>query len=799
MSRTIKRVAVLGSGLMGAGVACLLAGTGHKVLLLDIVTPNLPEDQQENPAARNKLVNDNLKKTIKSKPSPIYAKRFAHNIETGNMTDDMHKISDCDWIFEAVIERLDIKKLVFENVEKHRKAGALVTSNTSGIPINMMTEDRSDDFKKNFCGTHFFNPPRYLSLFEIIPTVDTDQSVIDFFFKYCDRVLGKTPVLCKDTPAFIANRVGVYAMAKIFQLTSQLDMTIEEVDRITGPAIGRPRTGTFKLADLVGHDTAAKVIQGIVDNCPNDEQAGSFEVPKYIEFLLENKFLGNKTRKGFYEKTKEKDEKGKRIINALDLNTLEYVPKRKVSIPSLGAAKQIDDLAARLKHFVAADDKAGELVRKSLGGLFAYVSNRIPEISDDLFSIDDALRAGFAWEIGPFQYWDIVGFEKGIELAQAEGLELNQWVHDMKAAGHTSFYKLGDNGQQQYYDISAKAYKPLAGADEFIILDNFRKTQKPVFENSESVLHDIGDGVLCLEFRSKMNSIGEGVLRGINTAIDICEEQGWKGLVIGNNADNFSVGANLMMIGMLGYQQEFDELNFAVNAFQQTTMRCRYSSIPVVAATQGFVFGGGCETIMHCDGVAASVESYIGLVEVGVGLIPGGGGTKEMAVRMSDRFFEGDVQMPTLIEGFKTVATAAVATSAYEAFDHMYLMDSKDQVIINKKRAIGEAKKMVIQKAGNYTRPMERDDITVLGRAGLGTLYVAAESLKLGNYASEHDIKIAKKVAWVLCGGDLSAPTKVSEQYLLDVEREAFLSLMGEQKTLERIQYMLTNNKPLRN
>lgn len=798
MSRRIRKVAVLGSGVMGSGIAAHFANIGLDVLLLDIVPFDLSEADQNKPAARNRIVNDSLQKAIKSKPAAFYDSAFASRITTGNFDDDMAKIADCDWVIEVVVERLDIKQQVFEKVEKYRKTGALVTSNTSGIPIHMMTAGRSEDFKKNFCGTHFFNPPRYMKLFEVIPTPDTDPAVVAFLMDYGDKFLGKTTVLCKDTPAFIANRVGVYAMAKIYQLTTQLGLSIEAVDKLTGSAIGRPNTGTFRLGDLVGHDTSAKVIMGIKENCPNDEQAVAFEVPQYMQFLLDNKFLGDKTGQGFYKKTGERDASGKSVVLALNLETLEYAPSQKVSFPCLDAVKQVEVLDGKIRTFFKHDDLGAQLVKKSLAGLFAYVSNRIPEISDNLYSIDDALRAGFAWEAGPFQYWDMVGAAAGIELAEAEGYVLGQWVKDMVAAGHNSFYKV-ENGVKQYYDIASKQYKAVPGLDQFVILDNIRD-KSVVWKNDEAMLHDIGDGVLCFEFRSKANSLGEGVVRGLNEALDFAEKGDWKGLVIGNNAQNFSVGANLMMIGMMAFQQEFDELNIAVKAFQDTMMRCRYSSIPVVAATQGYVFGGGCELTMHCDGAVAAAESYIGLVEVGVGLIPGGGGTKEFALRASDSFFEGDVQIPTLIEKFKTIAMASVATSAHEAYKYGYLVEGRDHVSVNTARNIGEAKKMVLSLASSgYVPKSPRKDILVLGRSGLGALNIAAESLRLGKYASDHDIKIAKKIAFVLCGGDLTGPQQVSEQYLLDIEREAFLSLCGEQKTHERIQAMLTTNKPLRN
>ena len=795
MSRRIRKVAVLGSGVMGSGIACNFANIGLDVLMLDIVPRDLSDDQKSNTAARNQIVNGALKTAIKSKPAPLYDKAFASRIKTGNFEDDFEKIADCDWIIEVVIERLDIKKIIFEKVDKYRREGSLVTSNTSGIPIHLMLDGRSDDFQAHFCGTHFFNPPRYLRLFEVIPTDKTSQEVVDFFMHYGDMFLGKQTVLAKDTPGFVGNRIGVYAMGKIYQLTTELGLSISTVDRLTGPLIGRPKTGTFRLGDLVGHDTSVNVIKGLKDNCPDDEKNGDFVVPKHMQFLIDNKFLGDKSKQGYYKKTK--DENGKRKILELNLETLEYQEKQKSDLPSLKMGKQIDDLKKRIQTLFKGEDKGGEFTQRSLAGLFAYASNRIPEISDQLYSIDDAMTAGYAWDIGPFEYWDAVGIEKGIEVSEANGDTVAQWVKDMVKAGHTSFYKR-EGGSLKYYDINAGDYKVKPGTESFVILDNYRD-QAPVFKNSEVILHDIGDGVLNLEFISPHNSIGEGVLRGLTECIQIAEDGDWKGLVIGNNDAQFSVGANLMMMGMLAYQQEFEELNMGINMFQQTTMRCRYSSIPVVTATQGYVFGGGCEIMMHSDAAVMAAESYIGLVEVGVGLIPGGGGTKEFALRASDQFFEGDVKMPTLIEKFKAIALASVATSAQEAFNIGYALPHRDEVVLNKDRNIANAKQKVLDLAKNYVQPIIRQDVHVLGRSGLATLYAAANELKLGRYASEHDIKIAHKVAYVLCGGDLTSEQKVSEQYLLDIEREAFLSLCGEQKTLERIQHMLKTNKPLRN
>lgn len=802
MSRRINKVAVLGSGVMGMGIAALFANIGLEVVVLDILPFDLSEEDKKNPAKRNKMAASALETAVKAKGlEPFYDPDFAARITIGNFEDDFAKISDCDWIIEVVVERLDVKKQVFEKVEQYRKKGSLVSSNTSGIPIHLMLDGRSEDFQKHFCGTHFFNPPRYLRLLEIIPTAMTDQEVIDFHMNYGSLYLGKQTVLCKDTPAFIANRVGVYAMAKIFQLTEELGMSIEDVDMLTGPAIGRPNTGTFALSDLVGLDTADKVIKGIKDNCPNDEQASTFYTPKYLEFLLENKFYGDKTKKGFYQRTKEKDAKGKTIKLALNLNNLEYAPVNKSKSSVLEANKQADSLSGKVRTFFNEkfnEDKGAQLIRRSLLGLFAYVSNRVPEISDNIYSIDDALRTGFAWEIGPFQYWDIVGIKKGIELAEADGQKVAQWVKDMSAAGHDSFYKLV-SGVKHFYDIASKSYKTVPGLDQTIVLDNIRETSV-VWKNSDVQLHDIGDGVLCLEFKSMHNTIGEGVVRGMFEAIQIAEDGNWKGLVVGNNAQHFSVGANLMLIAGMAYEQDWDELNMAVHAFQQMNMRVRYSSIPVVVATQGYVFGGGCEMAMHSDAVVASAESYIGLVEVGVGLIPGGAGTKEFALRASDQFHKEETHIPILIDKFKTIAMASVATSASKAFKEGYLRKGIDRISVNTSRTIMEAKREVLNLAdAGYVQPAPRNDIYVTGRIGLGALYVAAETLRLGKYASDHDIKIAKKIAYVLCGGDLSSPQMVSEQYLLDIERESFMSLCGEQKTLERIQAMLSTGRPLRN
>lgn len=786
--RTIKKIAVLGSGIMGSGIACMMANAGYQVMMLDLTTEG---------NHRNKVADDALATAIKQKPAPLYLASFASRITTGNFEDDLPKIKEADWIIEVIVEKLEIKKSLFEKVDQHRRPGTIITSNTSGIPIHLMAEGRSDDFKKNFLGTHFFNPPRYLRLLEIIPEPDTDPALVQFMMQFGEVHLGKQTVLCKDTPAFIANRIGVYSMAKTFQLTEELGLSTSVVDKLTGPAIGRPSTGTFRLADLVGHDTGVKVMQGIQQNCPDDEQAVAFNVPTYMQFLLDNKFLGNKSGQGFYKKTGEKNAKGQTVFLSLDLKTLQYGVDPKLDLPSLGIIKQMEDPDKRIKAIYQANDAGGQLIKKHLAGLFSYASHRIPEIADQFISIDDAMKAGFAWSYGPFEYWDLIGVRQGITDAEAEGHTVAFWVHEMLEKGFESFYKI-ENGKRLAYDTVSKNYQPLPGSENKINLNNLRQ-QSPVYKNDEATLHDMGDGVLCFEFRSKANVIGEGILRGINESIRIAEEDGWKGLVIGNQSTNFSVGANLMLIGMMAFQEEWDELDGAVRLFQQTSMRCRYSTIPVVAATQGYVFGGGCEFSMHCDAIAAAAESYIGLVEAGVGLIPGGGGTKEFAVRYADSIKTGDVLIPQLIERCKTIATASVATSAYEAYDLGYMIKGRDEVILNASMNIAEAKNKVLELSDRYTMPIPRTDITVLGRQGLASLYAFANEFRLGGFGTEHDIKIVHKLAWVMCGGDLTGTQQVTEQYLLDLEREAFLSLCGEQKTMERIQYMLENNKPLRN
>ena len=801
MKRIIKKAAVIGSGVMGSGIACHLANIGLEVLLLDIVPKELTADEEkkgltlESKVVRNKIAQMHLTNALKSKPSPIYNQAFASRITIGNTEDDLEKIKDCDWILEVVIERLDIKKSVFEQIEKYRKPGTLITSNTSGIPMHMMTEGRSEDFQKHFCGTHFFNPPRYLQLFEIIPGPKTDPEVLSFFQNYASKFLGKTPVLCKDTPGFIGNRIGVYSMAMIMQLTQEIGLSIEEADTLTGSILSRPKTGTFKLGDLVGLDTAFNVTKGLKENCPKDSMIQEIKDSKVLNFLIENKFLGDKTNKGFYYK--ETDKEGNTNRFALDLNTLEYRPLERNNITVVELAKQAGGTSKKLGVLLADKGKEGTLIRKHFASLFAYVSQRVPEITDTFYPIDDAMRTGYAWKYGPFETWDLIGLEKGIELVESEGYHVAEWVKELQASGAKGFYKL-ENGRKLFYNQNSKKYENIPGQESLIILNNIRSTNK-VWGNSESTLIDLGDGIVNLEFHSKMNTIGGGVLAGLNKAIEIAEKD-FKGLVIGNEGTNFSVGANLGMIFMMAIEQDYEELNMAIKMFQDTTMRMRYSAIPVISAPHGMTLGGGCEISLHADRVVAAAETYIGLVEFGVGLLPGGGGSKEMAVRASDLYQKNDVELNILQEHFLTIAMAKVSTSAHEAYDLNILQKGKDVVVINKDRQIAEAKKWALLMAdAGYTQPVKRKDIKVLGRQALGMFLVGTDSMEAGKYISEHDKKIANKLAYVMAGGDLSEATLVTEQYLLDLEREAFLSLCGERKTLERIQYMLTKGKPLRN
>ena len=792
MKRTIKKIAVLGSGVMGSRIACHFAGLGLPVLLLDIAPKDLPENAK--PADKNKIVNDALAAAIKSNPSPVYTKDVVKKITTGNFTDNMKDIATADWIIEVVVERLDIKQLIFTEVEKYRKLGTLITSNTSGIPIHMMAEGRSDDFKKHFCGTHFFNPPRYLRLLEIIPTPFTDPEVVDFLMNYGDLFLGKTTVLAKDTPAFIANRVGVFSIMAILNIMEKLGLSVDEVEALTGPIIGRPKSATFRTGDVVGIDTLVKVAKGVAENCPDDEAKETFNIPAWLEKMIANNWLGDKTGQGFFKKIKSAD--GAKDIQVLNLATLEYEARKKPKFATIEAAKPIEDLKTRLKVLAAGQDKAGDFYRQFHYALFSYISHRIPEISDEIYRVDDGMMAGFGWEIGAFESWDSLGVAKTVEAMKAEGYSIAPWVDEMLAKGIKAYYKT-ENGKRFCYDIATGAYKIMPGGEAFLVMRNFEN--ETIWKNSACRTYHLGNDVLGLEWYTKMGSIGGEVLEGIQKSISLAEEK-YKGLVIANESANFSAGANVAMIFMLALDQDYDEIDMAIRQFQNTLMRVRYSSIPVVLAPHGLALGGGCEICLHADKVIAAAETYTGLVEVGIGVIPGGGGTKEFVLRAADEMHAGEPETITLQKRFLEIATAKVSTSAYEAFGNGIYRKGIDELSINLARRIANAKKAVINLYDDgYVMPTQRTDIKVLGRTGLGAMYAGINGMHKGKYATDHDVTVAKKLAYVMCGGDLSEQTLVSEQYLLNLEREAFLSLTGEKKTLERIQSILKTGKPLRN
>ena len=801
MNKNISKVAVLGSGIMGSGIACHFANIGVEVLLLDICPKELNENEVkqnlnlDSKKVKNRIVNDMFQKCIKSRPSPIYNKKFLDRIKLGNFEADIDKINEVDWIIEVVVEKLDIKKSVFDLVEKHRKTGTIITSNTSGIPIKLMNEGRSDDFKECFAITHFFNPPRYLNLFEVVPGPDCKKEILDFLLDYGEKFLGKTSVLAKDTPAFIGNRIGIFGIMSLFHQIKSGEYSVEEVDKLTGPAIGRPKSATFRTADIAGLDTMCHVANGVYEKCKDDESREVFKLPDFLQKMLDNNMLGSKTGKGFYKKIK--DDNGKSKILALDLNTFKYNEQKKVSYETLKNARKCKKRDEKFKTLISGNDKASKFYEENFARMFGYIQNRIPEISNDITSIDAALKTGFGWKDGPFEIWNYIGVKEGVELMKKFDLKPAEWINEMIKKNTNNFYRIND-GFREYYDINSNSFNKIAGQDGFVILKNIPEN-KVIWSNNEARLIDIGDDILNLEFGSKMNSINQNIIKALDKSIDIAEND-FKGLVLGNESDHFSAGADISVIFLAAIEQEYDELNFFMKMFQNTMMKLRYSSIPVIGAPHGYTLGGGCEVCLHCDKLIAYSETYIGLVEVGVGLVPGGGGLKEMALRASDKFRPNDVEVNLLQEYFINIGMAKTATSGFEGFDLDYLVKGRDHIIMNKKNQISIAKQTAVNMYEmGYTKPIKRTDIKVLGKQALGMMYVGADSMLAGGYISEHDKKIANKIANVLCGGELSQATRVSEQYLLDLEREAFLSLCGERKTLERIQYMLKNGKPLRN
>ena len=799
----IGKAAVLGAGTMGAGIAAHLANAGIPTLLLDIAPSEMTPDEEakgltlESPQVRNRVVSSLFEAAKKLKPAPFMLGDNAKLITLGNFTDDMVKLKDCDLVIEAVVERLDIKHKVFADVEKNRKPGSFIATNTSGIPIRSIAEPFSDDFKKHFVGIHFFNPPRYMKLVELIPTEWTDGEMACKLSGFLDQRLGKGVVPAKDRPNFIANRIGTFGMMATVHEMLAMGFTPTEVDQMTGKAIGHASSATFRTSDLVGLDVLAHVNNNLYPAIPDDEDREVFQIPDVINQMLEKKFLGDKTKGGFFKKST--DAEGKRQILELDLNTFEYKPQAKSKFPSLDAAKAIEDQSQRINKLVWGEDKVGEFLWKTMSRTFRYSANRIPEIADIIVEIDNAIKWGFGWTIGVFESWDAVGVRKSVERMKTEGQAVPESVERMLAAGAESFYK-NENGVESFYDLVAGEYKQTPARPGVMILKSVKERTGVIKSNPGASLIDIGDGVACLEFHSKMNSLGGDTVQMMNFAIDEVERN-FKGLVVGNQGGNFSAGANIMMILLAAQEEEWDDITMAVYALQKAVMRLRYSAKPVVTAPYGLTLGGGCEIAIHGDRARAAAETYIGLVEVGVGVIPAGGGTKEMTMRAMDAAQKAPDSDPLVFlkKTFEMIGMGKVATSAQEAKVWGFFRDV-DSISMNGDRLIADAKQQVLNlDAEGYVQPVQRQDIMVMGEAGQAAMKLALHMMKRGGFISDHDELIGKKLAKVMSGGDMNHTAYVSEQYLLDLEREAFVSLCGERKTQERIAAMLKTGKPLRN
>ncbi len=795
----IKKVAVIGSGIMGSRIACHLSNIGLSVILLDICPTELNEKEKKlnktlkDKSVRNRIVNDSLLNSINSKPSPLFLKSLTDNIVTGNLEDDTHLISNVDWIIEAVVENLEIKKNVYDLIEKHRSNKTIISTNTSGIPIKQISQGRSKNFKELFLGTHFFNPPRYLRLLEIIPGKETKKSVIDFFIDFGSKTLGKETVICKDTPAFIANRLGIYSLMSTIHSVEKFNLKVSEVDFLTGPIIGRPKSATFRTMDVVGLDTAVNVSNNLLKDLKEDESVSMFKLPGSVKKLYNNKQWGDKTGKGFYKK--EVDEKGKKTFYEINLKTDKYETYENNQDKELLNIKKEESLDKRITDLVSLKTKHGDFYRSIFYDSFRYCSLRIPEVSDDIYKIDKAICSGFGWKKGPFETWDAIGVEKVFNEMLKLKLKPAPWVEEMLSLGIKSFYKFSNN-KKHFYDIKEKQHKPIPGSEDLVVLDAFKENDV-VWSNKGVTLYDIKDGVLNLEFHTKMNTMGKDVLEGINYAIDICEKQ-YTGLVIANEADYFSAGADLGTVFMLAGNRDFESIEKSIDAFQKTIMKVRYSSVPVVVATSGLALGGACELSMHADAVQAHNETYMGLVELGAGLIPAGGGTKETVLRVSSEYSKGDPEFNKLMESFMTIASAKVSTSALEAQEMGFFKKTTNTA--NRTNLIKDAKNQVLNIASlGYVKPTIKKKIKVHGRSALAMFNAGIETMKQGMYITEYDQKLAQKLAHIMCGGDLTQECYVDEQYLLDLERETMVSLCGEEKTLQRMHSILFKRKPLRN
>ena len=810
MARSIKKCAVIGAGVMGATIAAQLANVGIETLLLDIVLPELDDDDRkrglsrESKDFRNKLAQKGLDGSLNSRPASFYVKKNAGLITIGNMEDDIQRLGDVDWIIEVVVERLDIKKSVFEKIETVLKADTIIASNTSGISAKELCEGRSENFKKHFSVTHFFNPPRYMKLLEIVPGPDAMPEVIELLAKTCEKVLGKGIVYGKDTPNFVANRIGTFSMLYSMRAMMELGLSIETVDSLTGPIIGRAKSASFRTADLVGLDTLMHVASNVYEGAPKDEMREVFKAPEFVNEMVKKNFLGEKTKQGFYKK--EKGDKGKKIILSLDYKSLKYTEQERVKFASLEAAKNISGTGKKVKSLYYAGDVAGKFIFLMLSETLIYSANRVPEIADDIVSIDNALKWGFAWNMGPFETWDAIGLSKSVAKMKEEGYAIPEWIQEMLDTGKDSFYRK-EKGKTYCYDSNTKDYKEIPVKPGIILLPSLKEGNKEVAGNKGASLIDIGDGVACLEFHTKMNAIGDDIINMVNKSVDIVSRE-FEGLVIANHANNFSVGANLPLVLFTAQEEEWDDLDWMIKSFQDSFMKLKYLDKPVVAAPAGMALGGGCEICLASDRVRYAAETYMGLVEVGVGLLPSGGGTKELLIRNTDHIFEvqkGGLYpkqielMPFVARAFETIAMAKVSTSGPEAVELGYLR-SNDSMTVNRDYLIEDAKKTVLaMNMEGYRASRPRDGIKVAGENTFAMIKLGLWSMHESGFITEHDVTVSTKVGYVLCGGNVLEYTKVSEQYLLDLEREAFLSLCGDPKTQDRIQHMLSTGRPLRN
>ncbi|MCK5863484.1 MAG: 3-hydroxyacyl-CoA dehydrogenase/enoyl-CoA hydratase family protein [Candidatus Hydrogenedentes bacterium] len=799
--REIKRAAVLGSGVMGAAIAAHLANCGIPSIMLDIVPPNLAEKDKGKKNKRDGIATAAKKALLKAKPAPLYVKSNLDMIEVGNFDDDMEKISNCDWIIEVVIERLDIKEKVFANVAKHRKPGSIVSSNTSGIMISEMTKNMDEDMASNFLGTHFFNPPRYLKLLELIPGPTTKPEVVETIAKFGENVLGKGIVYAKDTPNFVANRIITFAMQYLMHEMDTANFSAEEVDALTGAAIGHASSATFRTADLVGLDTLQKVVANVLNGCPDDECSDLMQGPAWFDAMVEKGYLGNKSGSGFYKATKKRNEKGKRIILGIDIATGEYRDPVKPRFACTGAVRGAGSLEEKIKIMHTSEDEGSKFLFSFFANSAAYAGNRIPEIADDIVNIDNACKWGFAWEVGIFETWDILGFNDVCARMEAEGIELPPIAKVMKETGVDSFYK-NENGVDVFFDLASKSYKAVPTNSREVKLVNIKtKSENVVFKMDDASLVDLGDGIVCAEFHCKMNAIGPDIVATLNKGVDLLEEGKFEGMVVANQGPHFCAGANLMIVLGDAMQKNWDGIGDMVSGLQNAGMRMKYCNAPVVAAPHHFTFGGGVEVCQHADKVVIAGETYAGLVEVGVGVLPAGGGTTEMAVRALEYIpanIPNGEAFPYMRRAFEAIATAKVGTSGAEVVELGYFRNS-DIVLPNYDHQLQKAKDvcrgMVV---AGYTAPLP-PRLYALGASAKATFGIGVWGMKEAGWASEHDMLISGHVAHVLCGGDRLAGTPMVEQDFLDLECEAFVSLCGTEKTQARIQHMLASGKPLRN